>query len=80
MLAYPNGNSSPTVYKVVEECGLPFGITVEAGKNLLPLSKKDYEPQRLKRFVTNGEESMIRQCIRMRSDFTAVRRLRERRR
>jgi peptidoglycan/xylan/chitin deacetylase (PgdA/CDA1 family) len=68
-VAYPNGNHSPAVVAAAAQAGLQLGVTVEAGKNYLPLASAPADNLRLKRFLLWGNQDIQAQCALFRTDF-----------
>lgn len=67
-VAYPNGNHSPIVVAAAAHLGLQLGVTVQAGKNYLPLAQPG-EYLQLKRFLLWGNQDVQAQCALFRTDF-----------
>lgn len=68
-IAYPNGNYSSQILNIVRDTGIKLGITVDQGKNLLPLDMYGNNSLLLKRFVLWGNKNINKQCSYFRSDF-----------
>jgi peptidoglycan/xylan/chitin deacetylase (PgdA/CDA1 family) len=69
-IAYPNGNYGGPVLKVTREAGIRLGITVDVGKNDLPLAPSGDDALTLRRFVVDGHGDLDGQCEACRSDFS----------
>jgi peptidoglycan/xylan/chitin deacetylase (PgdA/CDA1 family) len=75
-IAYPNGNCSKQVLQAAREAGLQLGVSVNPGKNRLPLSSSDSDDLlRLKRFTIWGDSHIDPQCRTVRSNFSLKRTL-----
>jgi peptidoglycan/xylan/chitin deacetylase (PgdA/CDA1 family) len=68
-VAYPNGNCSPAVVAAAAQAGLHLGVTVQAGKNYLPLASAQDNILQLKRFLLWGNQDVQAQCTLFRTDF-----------
>jgi peptidoglycan/xylan/chitin deacetylase (PgdA/CDA1 family) len=68
-VAYPNGNYSPATVAAAAQVGLQLGVTVEAGKNYLPLASTLVDNLQLKRFLLWGNQDIQAQCTLFRTDF-----------
>lgn len=68
-VAYPNGNVTPAVVAAAVQAGLQLGVTVEPGKNYLPLVGSPPDLLQLRRFMLWGTRSVARQCALFRADF-----------
>ena len=73
MIAYPNGNESPEIRKVVRDCGLQFGVLTRPGKNRLPIEAGSSEAMTLKRFTLWGDREVDAQCRISRSTMSFYR-------
>lgn len=69
MIAYPNGNYSENVLFISKECGLKQGITLNRGKNYLPIETNDYKSFLLNRYILWGDSDISKQCDLFRSDI-----------
>lgn len=65
IISYPNGNYSNDIIKIANNLGLKIGVTVEAGKNPLPLKNM----MRLGRYCLVGKNNIESQCKVFRSDL-----------
>jgi peptidoglycan/xylan/chitin deacetylase (PgdA/CDA1 family) len=68
-VAYPNGNCSLAVVAAAAQAGLQLGVTVQAGKNYLPLAPVPANNLQLKRFLLWGNQDVQAQCTFFRTDF-----------
>jgi peptidoglycan/xylan/chitin deacetylase (PgdA/CDA1 family) len=69
-IAYPNGNYGGPVLRATREAGIRFGITVDAGKNHLPINLAGDEALTLRRSVVDGYGNIDGQCEACRADFS----------
>lgn len=69
-IAYPNGNYGGPVLKVTREAGIRLGITVDVGKNDLPIDLAGEDALTLGRFVVDGHGGLTGQCETCRSDLS----------
>lgn len=77
IISYPNGNYSEAVITSSKACGLKLGITVDNGKNYLPLPVHNNALFRLKRFTLLGNKPLKRQCQYFSSDLQFINRLKQ---
>ena len=70
IIAYPNGSySQQTIDCARQTAGLEIGITVDKGKNYLPIDWQTDQAFTLRRFVLWGTEDISAQCDIFRSDI-----------
>ena len=69
IIAYPSDNWSEEVLTIAKDTGLKLGITVNTGKNLLPINLEGFNPFLIKRFTLWGDKDIRKQCARVRSDI-----------
>jgi peptidoglycan/xylan/chitin deacetylase (PgdA/CDA1 family) len=67
MIAYPNGNESPSVRQAALDAGLRFGIGIRSGANRVPLWPASRDAMRLRRFTLQGDQAIEAQCLVSRS-------------
>ncbi len=72
MIAYPDGAYDDQIVSLAAEAGLNSGITVQPGKNYLPINSSEKMFQ-LKRFVLWGNSGLAGQLKRFRSDIAILR-------
>jgi peptidoglycan/xylan/chitin deacetylase (PgdA/CDA1 family) len=68
-ISYPNGNFSQEVISVAKEMGFKLGITINPGKNYLPISFEGNNPFILNRFTLWGNKNIEKQCNSFRNDI-----------
>jgi peptidoglycan/xylan/chitin deacetylase (PgdA/CDA1 family) len=73
MIAYPNGNDSPTVRNAAKKAGLCLGVGARPGHNRLPLNRGSSESMALKRFTLRGDRAIEQQCRSNRSSLSILR-------
>jgi peptidoglycan/xylan/chitin deacetylase (PgdA/CDA1 family) len=67
IIAYPNGDVSAEIEKVVKDLGLQFGMTIRAGKNPIPRAFSTRANLRLRRYTLRGDRDIAEQCAIARS-------------
>ncbi len=70
IIAYPYGNYSNKIIKISVEIGLKLGITIDPGKNYLPIDLQSDEVMCLKRFTLWSDYSIQEQCKFIQSDIS----------
>jgi peptidoglycan/xylan/chitin deacetylase (PgdA/CDA1 family) len=73
IIAYPNGEQSPTIVEAARSVGLRLGVGVHPGRNRLPLHPGAPEAMTLKRFTLNAGAAIDAQCRMSRSGFSLYR-------
>ena len=68
-ISYPNGNFSQEILTVSKEMGFKLGITINPGKNYLPISFEGNNPLILNRFTLWGNKDIEKQCNTFRNDI-----------
>ncbi len=69
IIAYPSDNWSEEVLTIAKDEGLKLGITVNPGKNFLPMNLEGINPFLIRRFTLWGDRDIRKQCARFRSDI-----------
>jgi len=69
IIAYPNGNYSEEIVEAALEAGLLLGVTVEPGKNRVPI-RSGPAAMKLNRFILWGDQDVDCQCRAFRSSFS----------
>lgn len=62
IIAYPNGDYSDRIIEEARSAGLELGITVEPGRNRVPVGPNRTTAMTLKRFIFWGNRSIRSQC------------------
>lgn len=73
VIAYPNGDESPAILDVAKSVGICFGLSVNPGRNRLPLRPGSREAMTLKRFTLRGDSAIEPQCRMSRSGLSLYR-------
>jgi peptidoglycan/xylan/chitin deacetylase (PgdA/CDA1 family) len=72
-IAYPNGEISDAVLEAARGAGMQFGLSVNAGRNRLPIEPGSLAAMKLKRFALTGDAAIEPQCHLSRSIFSLYR-------
>jgi peptidoglycan/xylan/chitin deacetylase (PgdA/CDA1 family) len=72
-IAYPNGEISDAVLEAARDCGMQFGLSVDPGRNRLPIEPGSLGAMKLKRFALMGDSAIEPQCRVIRSMFSFYR-------
>jgi peptidoglycan/xylan/chitin deacetylase (PgdA/CDA1 family) len=72
-IAYPNGEISDTVLEAARSAGMQFGLSVNPGRNRLPIEPGSLAAMKLKRFALTGDAAIEPQCHLSRSMFSLYR-------
>lgn len=72
-IAYPNGDMSDEVLKAAKNAGMRFGLSVNPGRNRLPIEPGSLDAMKLKRFTLVGDSAIEAQCRVSRSLFSFYR-------
>jgi peptidoglycan/xylan/chitin deacetylase (PgdA/CDA1 family) len=73
VIAYPNGNYAEGILEISKEAGLQLGITVQPGKNYLPVDTNNNGLFKLNRFTLWGNKNIRRQCEFLRTEIGSAR-------
>jgi peptidoglycan/xylan/chitin deacetylase (PgdA/CDA1 family) len=73
IIAYPNGDESQAIVDVATSVGLHLGLTVNPGRNRLPLRMDSPGAMRLKRFTLHAGSAIEAQCRMSRSGLSLYR-------
>jgi len=73
MIAYPNGYETPEIVAAARDAGLRFGVSVNPGRNRLPLHAGSNEAMTLKRFTLTAGSAIESQCRMSRSGVSLYR-------
>jgi peptidoglycan/xylan/chitin deacetylase (PgdA/CDA1 family) len=72
-IAYPNGEISDAVLEASRSSGMQFGLSVNPGRNRLPIEPGTLAAMKLKRFALTGDVAIEPQCRASRSMFSLYR-------
>ncbi len=72
-IAYPNGEISDEILKAAKDAGMRFGLSVNPGRNSLPIEAGSLEAMNLKRYALLGDSAIEPQCRVSRSMFSLYR-------
>jgi peptidoglycan/xylan/chitin deacetylase (PgdA/CDA1 family) len=72
-IAYPNGEISDVILEAARSAGMQFGLSVNPGRNRLPIEPGSLEAMKLKRFALTGDAAIEPQCHVSRSLFSLYR-------
>ena len=72
-IAYPNGEISDAVIEAARSAGMQFGLSVNPGRNRLPIKPGSPAAMQLKRFALTGDAAIEPQCHLSRSAFSLYR-------
>jgi peptidoglycan/xylan/chitin deacetylase (PgdA/CDA1 family) len=72
-IAYPNGDMSDEILAAAKRAGMRFGLSVNPGRNRLPIEPGSLDAMRLKRFTLTGDSAIEAQCRVSRSLFSLYR-------
>jgi len=72
-IAYPNGEISDVILEAARSAGMQFGLSVNPGRNRLPIEPGSLEAMKLKRFALTGDSAIEPQCHVSRSLFSLYR-------
>ena len=72
-IAYPNGEVSDVVLEAAKDAGMQFGLSVNPGRNRLPVEAGSLAAMKLKRFALMGDSAIEPQCHISRSRFSLYR-------
>jgi peptidoglycan/xylan/chitin deacetylase (PgdA/CDA1 family) len=72
-IAYPNGEISDEILKAAKDAGMQFGLSINPGRNRLPIEPGSLEAMKLKRFALLGDSAIEPQCRVSRSMFSLYR-------
>ena len=61
-IAYPNGEISDAVLEAARNAGMQFGLSVNPGRNRLPIEPGSLAAMKLKRFALTGDAAIESQC------------------
>jgi peptidoglycan/xylan/chitin deacetylase (PgdA/CDA1 family) len=61
-IAYPNGEISDSVLEAARASGMQFGLSVNPGRNRLPIEAGSLAAMKLKRFALTGDAAIEPQC------------------
>jgi peptidoglycan/xylan/chitin deacetylase (PgdA/CDA1 family) len=75
-IAYPNGDESPAIIDAAKSVGMRFGLSVNPGRNRLPLRPGSRDAMTLKRFTLTGHSAIELQCRMSRSGLSLYRSVR----
>ncbi len=73
IIAYPNGDESPAIIDAAKSLGMRFGLSVNPGRNRLPLRPGSRDAMTLKRFTLTGDSAIEPQCRMSRSGVSLYR-------
>jgi peptidoglycan/xylan/chitin deacetylase (PgdA/CDA1 family) len=76
MIAYPVGNESPAIVDAARSAGLRLGVTVNPGRNRLPILPDSPMGMTLKRFTLHAGNAIEAQCRMSRSGVSLYRSVR----
>jgi peptidoglycan/xylan/chitin deacetylase (PgdA/CDA1 family) len=69
-IAYPNGEISDAVLEAAKDAGMQFGLSINPGRNRLPIEPGSLAAMKLKRFALTGDLAIEPQCLVSRSLFS----------
>ena len=72
-IAYPNGEISDEILNAAKDAGMQFGLSVNPGRNRLPIEPGSLAAMKLKRFALLGDSAIEPQCRVTRSMFSLYR-------
>jgi peptidoglycan/xylan/chitin deacetylase (PgdA/CDA1 family) len=72
-IAYPNGEISDEILRAAKEAGMQFGLSINPGRNRLPIEPGSLPAMKLKRFALLGDSAIEPQCRVSRSMFSLYR-------
>lgn len=72
-IAYPNGEISNEILEAARSAGMQFGLSVNPGRNRLPIEPGSLAAMKLKRFALTGHVAIEPQCHLSRSMFSLLR-------
>ena len=72
-IAYPNGEISDAILKAAKDAGMQFGLSVNPGRNRLPIEPGSLGAMKLKRFALLGDSAIEPQCRASRSTYSLYR-------
>ncbi len=72
-IAYPNGDMSDEILEAAKSAGMKFGLSVNPGRNRLPIEPGSLDAMKLKRFTLTGDSGIEAQCRVSRSLFSFYR-------
>lgn len=72
-IAYPNGEISNEILEAARSAGMRFGLSVNPGRNRLPIEPGSLAAMKLKRFALTGDVAIEPQCRVSRSMFSLYR-------
>jgi peptidoglycan/xylan/chitin deacetylase (PgdA/CDA1 family) len=72
-IAYPNGQISDVILEAAKDAGMQFGLSVNPGRNRLPIEAGSLAAMKLKRFSLTGDAAIEPQCRASRSLFSLYR-------
>jgi peptidoglycan/xylan/chitin deacetylase (PgdA/CDA1 family) len=72
-IAYPNGEISDGILEAARSAGMQFGLSVNPGRNRLPVEPGSLPAMKLKRFALMGDAAIEPQCRASRSMFSLYR-------
>ena len=72
-IAYPNGEISNEILEAARAAGMQFGLSVNPGRNRLPIEPGSLPAMKLKRFALTGDVAIESQCRLSRSMFSLLR-------
>ena len=72
-IAYPNGDMSDEILAAAKRAGMRFGLSVNPGRNRLPIQPGSLDAMKLKRFTLTGDSEIEAQCRASQSLFSLYR-------
>lgn len=72
-IAYPNGEISDEILEAARSAGMQFGLSVNPGRNRLPIEPGSLAAMKLKRFALMGDAAIEPQCHASRSMISLYR-------